>query len=195
MELPQAATAEGAAAVLGSATSARGSPGVHPPATYHEQQAALKQAAAAAAAGAAAAAEAEQLRQDTWLVFVLAELMGSFIVGQYSTQPQPAVQQQQQQQQQQRAAGSAGPPPAGARASVDLMAMRISYPQFVEVLLLCAAARASGVLDLGLKAVPPLTLDSEMQVGGRGEGAPFAAALWRRIQGFLNGRPCIFVCF
>ncbi|GBF99034.1 hypothetical protein Rsub_11979 [Raphidocelis subcapitata] len=165
LELPAAA----ADALQGRAAGARGSPGARPPATYQEQQAALKQAAAAAVAGAAAAAEAERLHQDTWLVFVLAELLGSFIVGPSAAQPQAASSQQPQQQQQpvwqqqqQRAPGAGGAAPA-SRASVDLMSLRISYPQFVEVLLLCAAARASGVLDLGLKAVPALALDAEMR--------------------------------
>jgi hypothetical protein len=168
----------------GTAAARTPSTGRSHQATFHEQQALLQQQKAAAVLGAAAAVEQDQQRQDTWLVFVLAELLGSFIVGPPSIQnpvqspAPPSTQVTRQQQQQVSPSGAAQPPKrptagwaaggggAGNSAvSVDLMSVKISYPQFVEILLLCVAVRASGVLDMALAAVTPLALDSELQVG------------------------------
>jgi len=46
---------------------------------------------------------------------------------------------------------------------------RITYPQFVEVLLCVMTARASSLLEPDVKQLRPIGLDGEMQVG-RGQG-------------------------
>jgi hypothetical protein len=151
-----------------------GSPSARREATYQEQQALLRTQAAAAAAGAEAAKQLEQQRQDTWLVFVIAELLGSYAIG------PPSMQQA-------AAAGS----PIGASApcqtgggyrgygsgtvSVDLMSARVTYPQFLEVLLVCAAARCTALIDMGLPGLAPLEDGGEFLVRGAGAGAALAA--------------------
>jgi hypothetical protein len=110
---------------------------------------------------------------------VLAELLGSFVVGPADSAatgpPCAAPQATQQQGQQPRVTGSAKPGArrragvgAGAGVCVDLMSSRVSYPQFLELLLVCAALRCSGLLDLTAKAAPPLELGPELQVRGSG---------------------------
>lgn len=134
-------------AVGGSAAAAR-------EATFHEQQALLKRERAAAAAEAAAASEAEQRRQDTWLVFVLAELLGSFVLGPAHGNAAAAAAAAAGAGAGCGAAGTgaAGSGGAGGGAAIggggggaraDLMSSRISYPQFLELLLLCGALRCA----------------------------------------------------
>lgn len=48
---------------------------------------------------------------------------------------------------------------------IDLMDRTITYPQFVEVLLVMMGLRYTAVLAPGLKQLPPLAMDAEMQVG------------------------------
>jgi hypothetical protein len=138
-------------------TAGRGSPSGRREPTYHEQQAQLRAQANAAASAAAAAEQREQQRQVTWLAFALAELLGSYVIGPAAIQPAPAG----------HPTGGSG----GYGAPIDLLSARVCYPQFLEVLLVCAAMRCSGVLDMGLKALAPLEPKGELQVGAvRGEG-------------------------
>lgn len=97
----------------------------------------------AAAANQLATQDLEQQRQDTWLVFVLVELLGSYLIT-------PTWE-----------AGRHGP----AGACVDLLNHPVTYPQFVEVLLVCMALRWTAVLDdTGRGLLQGIALDDEMQV-------------------------------
>eukprot|EP00775_Hariotina_reticulata_P013381 gene13381-13508_t len=188
--------------------------------TYQQQQEALKQQKQAQAADARQARELETIRQDTWTVFMLVELLGSHLVTpqwEAAVKVPPAAQPQHAHQtdsnllprdeqatavdEREAAAtycswqhgyryttctatinSAAGPAwlvkkgggvssmssASGQRGSwsgvrANLLDHRISYPQFIEVLLCVMAARATSLLEPDVKQLQALALDEEMQ--------------------------------
>ena len=153
--------------------------------TYQEQQAILKKQQQAAAAEQQRLQELEQARADTWLVFVLVELLGSFLITPTWEHAAPAsagvtgITRATSATSVTRDAGDIlGSSGASKQlkglqllsgevgsTSIDLMDRTITYPQFVEVLLVMMGLRYTAVLAPGQKQLPSLALDVEMQVG------------------------------
>jgi hypothetical protein len=130
--------------------------------------------------------ELEQARADTWLVFVLVELLGSFLItptwelaaSADVTSASDATRNLTEAVRPANSVASKGgikqtiglqvlSGEVGA-TSADLMDCTITYPQFVEVLLVMMGLRYTAVLAPGLKQLPPLVLDVEMEVGFMG---------------------------